>query len=368
MPVITEDAIRSLAEVRSDGVITSCYLDVDGGRYVRESDYERVFDAMVRRSRRDGSIQPEDADLARIESLVRGGFDRSRVRGIAVFSCASDDLWEVIELPIPVRPQLVANTSPAVGQLEGVVQQSITIGVLLADKVRSRVFVFNLDELVEHHEAIDELDRPYDTIGEHDRGGIDHHREEMEHQHLRRAARLLWSAFQTHGFDHVALAVPEHFAGELEADLHPYLRERLRGVLDIEPTAPEPVVRDAVLAMEAAIERARAQAVVEELRSSLGAGDRAVAGLPDVLDALAGQRVQRLLVSDGYAVEGWQCPACGRLAAVGRSCRCGGEMEHVDDVVELAVDDALTQSCAVELCRGNADLDVLGRIGALLRY
>ncbi len=27
-----------------------------------------------------------------------------------------------------------------------------------------------------------------------------------------------------------------------------------------------------------------------------------------------------------------------------------------------------TQSCQVEVCVGNADLDVLGRIGALLRY
>ena len=43
-------------------------------------------------------------------------------------------------------------------------------------------------------------------------------------------------------------------------------------------------------------------------------------------------------------------------------------MTAVDDVVEEAVEDALGQSCDVELCEGNADLDVLGRIGALLRY
>ena len=32
------------------------------------------------------------------------------------------------------------------------------------------------------------------------------------------------------------------------------------------------------------------------------------------------------------------------------------------------VEDALAQSCRVTVCAGNADLDVLGRIGALLRY
>ena len=38
------------------------------------------------------------------------------------------------------------------------------------------------------------------------------------------------------------------------------------------------------------------------------------------------------------------------------------------DVVEEAVDRALSSSGRVEICVGNADLDVLGRIGALLRF
>ena len=43
-------------------------------------------------------------------------------------------------------------------------------------------------------------------------------------------------------------------------------------------------------------------------------------------------------------------------------------MELVDDVVEEAIEAALAQSCRVEVCRDNADLDVLGRVGALLRF
>ena len=368
MPVITEDAIRSLAAIRSDNRVTSCYLDVDGSRHVREADYERVFDSLVRRAKANGSPHPDEADLDRIEALVRGGFDRTRVRGVAVFSSVADDLWEVIELPVPVRPQLVVNAAPAVGQLEGVIQQSITIGVLAADKAHARVFVFRLDELLEHREVTDDLGRDYDTVGEHDRGGVEDHREELEHQHLRHAASLLWSAYQAHGFDHVVIAAPDHLMGELEADLHPYLRERLRGVLPVEPSATESQIRDAVLEMEASIEREREHEMVERLRFGVGAERLAVAGLDDVLDALTERRVDRLLVSDGFVAEGWQCPACERLAAVGRECRCGAEMVHLDNVVEHAIDDALTHSCAVDVCVDNADLDVLGRIGAILRY
>jgi hypothetical protein len=43
-------------------------------------------------------------------------------------------------------------------------------------------------------------------------------------------------------------------------------------------------------------------------------------------------------------------------------------MVEVEDLVEDAIEEALTQSCRVEICVGNADLDVMGRAGALLRY
>jgi len=43
-------------------------------------------------------------------------------------------------------------------------------------------------------------------------------------------------------------------------------------------------------------------------------------------------------------------------------------MDHVDDVVEQAMDVALGQNCRVTVLSESADLDVLGRIGALLRF
>ena len=92
------------------------------------------------------------------------------------------------------------------------------------------------------------------------------------------------------------------------------------------------------------------------------------AGLPDTLGALNERRVANLLVSEGYTESGWRC-ACGALAAKGPTCPVDGQaMDHVDDVIHDAVDVALGQSCHVEVCVGNADLDVLGRVGALLRY
>jgi hypothetical protein len=107
----------------------------------------------------------------------------------------------------------------------------------------------------------------------------------------------------------------------------------------------------------------------ERLRDAAGAGRRGVAGLAKTLAALGERRVDTLLVSDGYVTPGWRCGSCGVLAAVGPACpSCASAMVETDDVVEDAIQEALTQSCRVEVCTDNADLDVLGRIGALLRY
>jgi hypothetical protein len=46
----------------------------------------------------------------------------------------------------------------------------------------------------------------------------------------------------------------------------------------------------------------------------------------------------------------------------------GEAMVRVDDLVSEAVDAALGEGAHIEMCEANADLDVLGRVGALLRY
>lgn len=370
MPVITEDDIRALNAVRSNGtLVTTCYLDVDGQRYVRPVDYERALEDMIRRVRgRDGTEPEVAADIDRIVARVGEGFDRTTTRGVAIFSCEARDLFVVHELPVAVRNEMVVNPTPAVGQLELVLQQSEKVAVLAADKQHARVFVYRLGELVDHVERTDDIGRDYDTVGEHDRGGVQQHRDEMTHRHLRHAAELAWSVYQSTGFDHLVLAAAEGVASELEEDLHPYLTELLRGHLDVAPSASEAELRRAALAAEREIEAAREAALVEQLRAAVNGDGRGVAGIGPVVDALAERRVDRLLVSDGYAVEGWRCEACDRLATLGRECRCGAEMVAVPDLVEEAVEAALAQSCRVVVCDGNADLDVLGRVGALLRY
>jgi peptide chain release factor subunit 1 len=371
VPVITEAAVRELAGFNGEGVpVTTCYLDVDGRRYHRHLDYEQELERLLRGARGMSNGTPSvNRDLKRIEDFVKGGLDRSRTRGLAIFSCSQHDLWRVVALPKPVRNQLVINEVPAVGQLEAAVEESERFGVLLVDKQRARVFVFEMGELIERSERLDELPRDYDQRGERDQGDVSNHVDALTSQHLKRAGAAAFAVFQEHHFEHFSLGAPDELIRSVESCLHPYLRERSCGRIGVAPGASLDEIRHAVLGLEAQQERAKEAALVERLRAAVGAGRRGVAGLDDTLPALGEHRVEVLLVSAGYSEEGWRCPSSGRLARVGPKSPVTGErMNKVADVVEEAVDEALNQNCRVEVCVANADLDVLGRIGALLRY
>jgi peptide chain release factor subunit 1 len=370
---ITEEAIRQLAGFRArEGPVVSCYLDVDGRRYRRTQDVELALERLLRAARDQEGGAAASADLERIQGYVRDGFDRSHTRGLAIFSCRASGLFEVVPLPVPVVSRVVVNNTPALGQLEAVVQELERFGVLLVDKQRARMFVFQLGELVDHSELFEAKPRGYDSIGEQDLVGYDkamHHVEELVLQHLRHAAAVAFEVFQQHGFDRLTIGAPDELHPTIEGLLHPYLRARACERIDVPVTANVEEIRKAAIAVESQVERGRERELIQRLRDAVGRGARGVAGLDETLHALAERRVDVLFVSHGYQETGWRCESCGYLRRKGPRCPVdGSQMVRVDDVVEEAVDAALNQSCRVEVCADNADLDVLGRIGALLRF
>jgi peptide subunit release factor 1 (eRF1) len=376
--VISEDRIRALAGHRGSAVVTSCYLDVDGRSHPRHSDYEAQLDHLIRQGREKAAgFGPEAArsvaaDLDRIAGWVRSGFDRSRVRGLAFFACSIDSFFEVVESPLPVRNGVVVNHTPHVRPLESLLQAYERFAVMLVDRQRARLFRFELGELTEQTEVFDAVSRGGDHAGHPAQGSrgaaVQRHSDEVTHRHLKHAAEVAFAELQQRPVDHLILGGPHEIVVELEGLLHPWIRDRVADRLAISATAGPEEVRQAALCVEAAVARRNEAALVDRLRDAVGAGG-GVAGLEPTLAALVGRRVELLLVSDGYETEGWRCRSCQYLGPLGRRCPvCANSMDLVDDVVEEAVEDALANKCRVQMVRENADLDVLGRIGAILRF
>ena len=369
---LTPDVLRALAGYSRPGPVTTCYLDVDGRRFVRPRDYELHLERMLRpvreREHRAGHHGVCE-DLKRIEDHVRGGFDRSHTRGLALFADAAGGMWRALHLPVRVRNRLVVNQHPQVRQLEAILERAERFAVLLTDRQRARLFVFQLGELVEWSERFDRLPRHEDDGGDRVKDQVRDHADSATQHHLRHTATAAFEVFQESGFDRLVIGAPADIAGQLERALHPYLRERIAAHIGVAVGAREEEVREAAVAAEDDALRRREAADVSRLRAAAGSGDGGVVGLDDVLAALVQRRIDTLFVSDGYEAPGWRCPSCAFLAARGPSCPvCSTRMEQADDVVEEAVQEALNQSCRLEVCHDNADLDVIGRIGALLRF
>jgi peptide subunit release factor 1 (eRF1) len=364
---ITEQDVRELAAFKGrTAPVTSLYLDVDGRRHPNRKDHEARLARLLKRVQRSA---PAD-DVARIERHVRD-VDRkgTNVRGLAMFSCAADGLWRTVELPVPVRDQVVVNHTPHVRQLESALDRYGSVGVLLADRQRARAYVFELGAPVAKSELLDELPRHEDDKGEYVRDQVSDKAAAAAHRHVKRAADLAFELFQRHEFAHLLVGAPEKVASDLEHVLHPYLRDRLAGRVRVAPGASDEEIRVAVFTTIEDVARRAQQQRVDRLRDAVGAGNGGVAGLKAVLAALDERRVDTLFVSDGFEAPGWRCASCGHLAAMGPRCGlCDSAMAKLDDVVEAAIEEALLQSCTVEMCADNADLDVAGRIGALLRF
>jgi peptide subunit release factor 1 (eRF1) len=170
----------------------------------------------------------------------------------------------------------------------------------------------------------------------------------------------------------ILVGAPQELAGEFEGHLHPYLRERLAGRLDIdvEHTSADDVRRAAAPSIEQAAQAREDEALARMAEAFGAATGRAASGLAEVLTAVHEQRVEILLVEAGFAAPGVLCPTCDWLGAEGATvCPADGSAtERVDDLVEAAVERSLTQAADVRVLRDRAELASHGRIAAVLRF
>ena len=156
---------------------------------------------------------------------------------------------------------------------------------------------------------------------------------------------------------------------DVEHKLHPYLRERIVGRLhlDVENSSIDDVRSAAGQAIEDWRRAAASARRWTDWPRASGAAAAEPPGSPTVLQALNEQRVEMLLVGDGFRSAGGRDSATGMLYA-GDHGPDGQELERVENIVEPAIEKAVEQSAKVIKVRHHDDLGPLGGIGAVLRY
>jgi peptide subunit release factor 1 (eRF1) len=378
---ITRERLRRLAGFRADDAkVLSLFINLDPREFAtaaaRSTEVRSLLDRAARLIREDGGLGHAAqaslrADLERIEAELGGGvLDAKGAHGLAVFAASAVDLFEVLKLSEPVDHDPVIADSPFIEPLSAIGPAERWC-VLLVNRRVARLFCGPGAALEEVEMIEDALRRRHDQGG---RSQANYQRsiDKDADDHLRHAAKVAFAHLQADLPVGILVGAPHELAGDFEAHLHPYLRARLAGRLDldVEHTSADDVRRAAATRIEAAAREGEDAALARLVEAFAGGPGRAASGLPEVLAVVHEQRVETLLVEAGFAAPGVRCPTCGWLGA-DEAAGCpadGSATERVDDIVEAAVERALTQAADVRVLRDRAELASHGRIAAVLRF
>ena len=373
--------LRRLAELKPDGCkVLSLYLNLDPSDFAtpqaRSTAVRSLIDDAQRRVRDADGLEPGQReslkrDIERVEKYFNGDSGYARgAHGLAIFAASAADLFEVAKLPRPVHSDVVIDDSPYVEPLAEVVRQG-DWGVLLATRRTARILRGSLEGFLEVDVIEDDVHRW------HDQGGWSQARYQRGIQkeakdHLHHASETLFKRHRRNPFEALVIGCPEEISGDLEAELHPYLRERLVGriEIDVENASPDQILA-AVRPLWEERQRKRERDLLDRMAEGVGKGGRAAVGTADVVAALNEQRVEALLLGGDFEEPGVVCRSCGFIGTGQLEGECpadGGELERREDLRENLVERAITQAADVVNVQFHDDLEMRGHVGALLRF
>jgi peptide chain release factor subunit 1 len=376
---LTRSSLSRLAALpEKGGSVLSIYLDLDPARFPHVRDRRAQLDSLLHDAERragegvDGQASVR-SEIARVRELVSGeeGFSPSWARGLAIFCAGESGPLEVVRLPRAVEPAAVVAGRPFLEPLAGLGAPERWC-VLLVSRRAARILVGTRDRLREVAGARDDVHR------RHAQGGWSQARyqrgiEREVDDHIRASCALLLERYSRRPFEWLIVGGPSELGERVERGLHPDLRARLAGRLEIgvERTS-EGEVRARALPVIERFERQREDAALAALSEGAAPGGRSAAGADEVLALLGERRVRTLMIAESLVIAGWACPRCGWLRVAPDPGVCpadGSAFERRADLVEDAIAAGLAQDADVLVFRHRPrDLAPHGGIAALLRY
>src|SRR5213593_1130959 len=339
--------------------VVSCYLKLEPrdkarGKYLIKMK-NRVKQVQAEVERRPLDRWQREAVAADLDRVLRCLEEPSRLpaaRGIALFTCGTLDLFEVLPLPHVHRSRLAVAAVALVRELVALEEEFGTILVVACDRTSARFFAVTAYDAAELPSLTALATRSGKFHGERQAkkgnvlaGGFGEHnyhmriREEKQRHYALVADRI----FQVHTQRPLAGLVAAGIgvdAAALLPHLHTYLHDLVLGVVRLNPkrvAATE--VREAALALREERERAWERAHAEAAREGVRTG-WAVNGIESTIKALQRGQV-RTLLADGQ-----------------------DDDRRIDDAIE----DALAQRVQVNVVYDDRARRVVDGLAGLLRF
>ena len=314
------------------------------------------------------------ADLDRIVRLsqdLRGNGAHAK----AVFACSAQGFWREYDLPAQLTgTQLLVNRHFHLKPLAQLLGAFPSLGIVLIDRHRARLFDLRLGELTEREGFFHPLSRRGrgDGFAGYDAGHAERRVADETRQHFKFVADFLKEALDKGMFEKWILGCQEtHSPPQFEAQLHPYVAQKLLGKFPAEVThiSRQQILSQAERIFTEAQERRCREAVRETINQARHQA-RGVTGLRRVLNSLELGEVQTLLVGQSYRAQAVECSGCGHLDAhlVSFCPVCGRETREVVDVGEAILPWVIRHDIELFYVKEDPEFDKVGNIAALLRF
>jgi rubrerythrin len=370
------DTIARLAHLPpSSNPVVSCFLNTAriGGPPEYEAFVKKAFQSRIRSfPERSEARALLESDRDRVMAFLADELDTA-ARSVAVYASAGDGLWEVHPFRAVFEQQrVVVGPVPHLYPLVKLADQAPLYAVCVANSHAAKIVVCGLGDVLSEEDFL--APAPIDTTRA--AGWAEVRYQARIDQHLHKNAREIVDRLHpiaTSGeVDYVIVAGDEPILGEIRKALTPAIRELLVDVEGISIEADKHAILertiDVVRRSEAEDSRRLAETVVNRFR----AGGLAVAGLDPTIEALNEERVDVLLLHEGFDGEsGWQCPQCrvlGRAPAPGECPFCQTPVPEPIDLREAMVRRAERTGRSVEIVEEHETLAALEGVGATLRY
>jgi peptide subunit release factor 1 (eRF1) len=322
------------------------------------------------------------ADLDRIVRLsqdLRG----SAARAKAVFACSAQGFWREYDLPARLSgSQLRVNRHFHLTPLTQLLGALPSLGIVLVDRHRARLFDLRLGELTEREGFFHPFTRRGrgDGFAGYDAGHAERRVADEARHHFKFVAEFLKDALKDKDdrddkdkgmFERWILGCQEAHWSQFSPQMHPYVAQRLLGRFsaDVAHVSPKEI-RAQAERIFAEAHKSRCREAVREAISQARHNARGVTGLRRVLRSLELGEVQTLLLGQNYHAQAVECSGCGHLDAhlVSFCPVCGRQTREVVDVAEAILPWVIRHDIELFYVEDDPEFDKVGNIAALLRF
>lgn len=379
MKLSNREQIEKLSKFKSDSFLTtSFYLETDKSSMTKKeialSAKNLLSEGRSRLEQMEMSKGKKESiyqDLEKITLFCSKRLSSQNFSGLAIFSCSSQDFWELFNLPTSPRNSIIFDQNPYVRPLSAILDQHHRIFALTFDRREAKWYDISMGEISLLENIVEDVPSKVREGGweGYESKRIERHVATHLHYFFKKIAQKTFELFKKNHFDWFFLGCREKYCSDFEPLIHPYLKTRLKAWIKAMPgDSPAAVLKESVK-LEKKLKKEEEDEIVRRLVSELEKGGLATSGLKRTLRSLNRGEVQTLITTRNFSKPGRICPKCNFLYVEELRCSsCKRKTEPLVDVIDEAVEAAMDKNCQVKHILPPSRLDRFGKIGAFLRY